>query len=125
MGLANSLLLQKQVTRLGLYRQFQDIRDAWLHAGHCFFGMAVREISHTFFDFEIERGNSPDDVYLVKVLSIDGRRFTYEVRGDLTDEAVIYVKSLIDAVVFSDVVIQKAAEGYEARDAAMRLKKHS
>jgi hypothetical protein len=87
--------------------------------------MAVPEISHTFFDFEIEQVDSPEEIYLVKVLSVDGRRFTYEVHGDLSDEAVTYVKSLIDAIVFSDMVIEKTADGYEAREATTRLKRHS
>ena len=91
--------------------------------------MAVQSISHTFFDFEIEEvcsGNSSQgEVHLVKVLAVDGRRFTYEVRGPLTEEAVVYVKSLIDAVVFSDMVIESTADGFEAQEATTRLKKHS
>lgn len=92
--------------------------------------MAIQSISHTFFDFEIERikrpgEGSPDEVHLVKVLSVDGRRFTYEVRGPLTEEAVVYVKSLIDAVVFSDMVIEYTVEGFETCEATSRLKKHS
>jgi hypothetical protein len=85
-------------------------------------------ISHTFFDFEIEElGNDlqQNETHLVKILSVDGRRFTYEVHGDLSDEAVAYIKSLLDAVVFSDLVVEKTSEGYEAREATTRLKKHS
>ncbi|PYS36197.1 MAG: hypothetical protein DMG14_25180, partial [Acidobacteria bacterium] len=74
---------------------------------------------------EIERVNSPAEIYLVKILCVDGRRFTYEVRAELTEEAVAYIKSLIDAVVFSDMVIEQTAEGFEAREATTRLKKHS
>jgi hypothetical protein len=87
--------------------------------------MPIQSISHTFYDFEIERVDSPDDVHLVKILSVDGRRFTYEVHGELTEETVVYIKSLIDAVVFSDMVIKKTAEGFEAGEATRRLKKHS
>jgi len=87
--------------------------------------MHIRSISHTFYDFEIERVNSPAEIYLVKILCVDGRRFTYEVRAELTEEAVAYIKSLIDAVVFSDMVIETTAEGFEAREATTRLKKHS
>jgi hypothetical protein len=87
--------------------------------------MESPSITHTFFDFEIERVNSPEEIYLVKILAVDGRRFTYEVRAELTGEAVDYVKSLIDAVVFNDMVIDKTAEGFEAREATTRLKKHS
>ena len=87
--------------------------------------MSIRTITHTFFDVEIERVDSPDEVHLVKILSVDGRRFTYEVRGALTEEAVTYIKSLIDAVVFSDIVIESTNEGFEAREATGRLKKHS
>jgi len=89
--------------------------------------MRVQSISHTFYDFEIERldDRSPDEIHLVKVLAVDGRRFTYEVRDDLDEDAVTYVKSLIDAVVFSDLIIEKTSEGFEAREATTRLKKHS
>ena len=89
--------------------------------------MTARSISHTFFDFEIEgpvEGGS-DEVHLVKILSVDGRRFTYEVHGGLTDEAVTYIKSLLDSVVFSDMIVEKTDEGFEAREATTRLKKHS
>ena len=30
-----------------------------------------------------------------------------------------------DAVVFSDLIVEKTSEGYEAREATTRLKKHS
>src|SRR5262245_23452944 len=62
--------------------------------------MAVDAITHMFYDFEIEplSQGSPEEVHLVKIMSVDGRRFTYEVRGGLTEEAVVYLKSLIDAV---------------------------
>jgi len=82
-------------------------------------------ITHTFYDFEIERVDGQDEVHLVKILSVDGRRFTYELRAELTEEAVTYIKSLIDAVVFSDVVIEKTDEGFDVREATTRLKKHS
>jgi hypothetical protein len=88
-------------------------------------GMAIQSISHTFYDFEIERVNSPDEIHLVKVLSVDGRRFTYELRAELTEEAVIYIKDLIDSVVFSDMVIEKTAEGFAATETKAKLKKHS
>jgi hypothetical protein len=89
--------------------------------------MAVHSITHTFYDFEIEPvgQGSPEEVHLVKILSVDGRRFTYEVRGGLSEEVVVYVKSLIDAVVFSDLVIEKTDEGFEAREAGKTLKRHS
>jgi hypothetical protein len=85
--------------------------------------MSIESITHTFYDFEIE--HQPEDIHLVKVLAVDGRRFTYELRGELSEEAVTYIKSLIDAVVFSDMVIEKTEEGFEARETTKRLKKHS
>ena len=87
--------------------------------------MGIVAITHAFYDFEIEKVDGPDEVHLVKILSIDGRRFTYELRAELTEEAVAYIKSLIDAVVFSDVVIEKTDEGFDVREATTRLKKHS
>ena len=85
-------------------------------------------ITYPFYDFEIERvdlAGSPNEIYLVKILSVDGRRFTYEVHGELTEKAVNYIKWLIDGVVFSDMIIEKSAEGFEAREARRTLKKHS
>jgi hypothetical protein len=87
--------------------------------------MSVDSISYTFFDFEIERVDSPEEIHLVKVLAVDGRRFTYELCGSLTEEAVDYMKGLLDAVVFSDTTIERTESGFEAREAAKRLKKHS
>src|SRR5262245_20744999 len=94
-------------------------------AGHIFLRMTIQSISHTFYDFEIEPVNSPNEIDLVKILSIDGRRFTYEVHGGLTDETAVYIKSLIDALVFNDMIVERTVEGYEAREATPRLKKHS
>ena len=82
-------------------------------------------ILHTFFDIEVERRDSPDEIHLVKVLAVDGRRFTYELRAPLTEEAVTYIKSLLDAVVFSDVAIELGDDGYGVRETSARLKKHS
>jgi hypothetical protein len=87
--------------------------------------MSIHTITHTFFDIEIEPADSQHEVHLVKILSVDGRRFTYELRGALTEEAVTYIKSLLDAVVFSDIVIEAGREGFETREATTRLKKHS
>ena len=67
--------------------------------------MAIESISHTFFDIEVEHLEPPDELHLIKILSIDGRRFTYELHAPLTEDAVTYIKSLLDAVVFSDIVI--------------------
>ncbi len=89
--------------------------------------MTTPPIYHTFFDFEVEEVEKglQKDVHLVKILSVDGRRFTYELHGGLDDAAVSYIKSLIDAVVFSDLIIEKTSEGFEAHEATTRLKKHS
>ena len=87
--------------------------------------MSMESFPHTFYDIAIERLNVLEEIHLVKILCIDGRRFTYEVRTALTEEAITYIKSLIDAAVFSDLVIDRSAEGFEARESPTRLKKHS
>ena len=87
--------------------------------------MAIDSISHPFFDIEVEHLDPAAELHLIKILSIDGRRFTYELRAPLGEDAVAYIKSLIDAVVFSDLVIERTAEGLEARETKSRLKKHS
>src|SRR2546425_12621508 len=66
--------------------------------------VTTESISHPFFHIEVEGLNTPDQIYLIKILSIDGRRFTYELRAALTEEAVKYVKTLLDAVVFNDLI---------------------
>jgi hypothetical protein len=81
--------------------------------------------SHTFFDIEIETVNAAAGIYLVKILSVSGHRFTYELRGPLTDEAITYMKGLMDTAVFSDLVIERSSEGWEARESRTHLKKHS
>jgi hypothetical protein len=87
--------------------------------------MDIHSISHTFFDIDVEHMDETGQLHLIKILSIDGRRFTYELRAPLTEEAVAYIKSLLDAVVFSDTIIESGREGFEAREATSRLKKHS
>ena len=85
----------------------------------------TESISHTFFHIEVEGLKTPDQIYLIKILSIDGRRFTYELRAALTEEAVKYVKTLLDAVVFNDLIIEWTGDGFEARETRENLKKHS
>jgi hypothetical protein len=87
--------------------------------------MAIDSIFHTFFDIDVEHLSRSDELHLIKILSIDGRRFTYELRAPLTDEAVVYIKSLLDAVVFGDTIIELSSDGFEARESQARLKKHS
>jgi hypothetical protein len=81
--------------------------------------------SHTFFDIEIETVKAPLEIHLVKILSVAGHRFTYEVHGPLTEDAIIYMKGLLDAAVFSDLVIERSSEGWEGRESRTCLKKHS
>jgi hypothetical protein len=87
--------------------------------------MPIDSISHTFFDIDVEHVGETGELHLIKILSIDGRRFTYELRALLTDEAVAYIKSLLDAVVFGDTIIELTSDGFEARESQSRLKKHS
>ena len=87
--------------------------------------MPTEPISHPFFHIEVENVSSSDEVYLVKILSIDGRRFTYELHAPLGEDAITYVKSLLDAVVFSDLIVELTADGFVARESRVHLKKHS
>jgi hypothetical protein len=81
--------------------------------------------SHTFFDIEIETVDASAEIHLVKILSVSGHRFTYEVHGPLTNDAITYMKGLMDAAVFSDLVIERSDEGWEGRESRTHLKKHS
>ena len=40
--------------------------------------MAIDSIQHTFFDIDVEHVDGAGELHLIKILSIDGRRFTYE-----------------------------------------------
>ena len=85
----------------------------------------MQSFSHPFFDIEIEPGEGGPEKWLVKILSIDGRRFTYALEGPADETAVDYMKSLMDAAVFGDLVIERTEGGLEARESPTSLKKHS
>jgi len=87
--------------------------------------MPIDSFSHPFVDIDIEHMSAPDEVHLVKILCIDGRRFTYELRTALTEDAIVYIKSLIDAAVLGDLIIELSAEGFDSSESPKRLKKHS
>jgi hypothetical protein len=87
--------------------------------------MTMDSFPHPFYDIEIEHIGPAAEIHLVKVLSIDGRRFTYELRSDLTEDAIAYIKTLIDAAMFGDLIITRSPEGYDAQECRARLKKHS
>ncbi len=83
---------------------------------------------HTFYDIEIQAAPADPNgapVHLVKILAIDGRRFTYKLHGVLDEDAVTYIKSIIDAAVFGDMIIERTADGFEIRESPARLLKHS
>ncbi len=82
-------------------------------------------LEHRFYDIEVEHLDTPDEVHLIKILSIDGRRFTYELHGPLSEEAIMYIKSMLDTAVFNDLIIESASQGFDSREAETRLKKHS
>ena len=85
----------------------------------------IDSFSHPFFDIDIETSDESKNVHLVKILAIDGRRFTYEIRAAVTQDAIIDMKSLLDSAVFSDLLVEPSAAGFEARESPVRLKKHS
>ena len=85
----------------------------------------MQSFSHPFFDIEIEAENLEKEVWLVKILSIDGRRFTYELHGAVDAIAIDYMKELMDAAVFGDLVIERTPAGLDARESPSTLKKHS
>ena len=85
----------------------------------------MQSFSHPFFDIEIEPDDVVGETWLVKILSVDGRRFTYQLHGPVDPAAIEYMKSLMDAAVFGDLVIERVGEALEARDASGTLRKHS
>jgi hypothetical protein len=87
--------------------------------------MAILSFEHPFYDIEVEALEAPDDLHLIKILSVDGRRFTYQLRGPLDEEAVGYIKSVIDAACFGDMLIERKGPDFEIMESRHRLKKHS
>ncbi len=85
----------------------------------------MKSFEHTFYDIEIETIDDAGQIHLIKILSVDGRRFTYELHGELDDNAVTYIKSVIDAVCFSDMLIERRGAGFQITESRQRLKKHS
>ena len=81
--------------------------------------------SHTFFDIEIETSDPSVEIHLVKILSVSGHRFTYELRGGMTEDAIAYMKGLMDMAVFADLVIERSGENWESMESPKHLKKHS
>jgi len=82
----------------------------------------MQTFSHPFVDIEIEPTSTG---HLVKILSIDGRRFTYDLRAPFSPDAITYIKSLIDAAVFGDLIIEETDDGFESRESPVRVAKHS
>jgi hypothetical protein len=87
--------------------------------------MAIETFEHPFYDIDIETLDAANELYLIKILSIDGRRFTYQLHGPLDEEAITYIKSVIDAACFSDMLIERKGSEFEITETRIRLKKHS
>jgi hypothetical protein len=87
--------------------------------------MGLKTFEHTFYDIDIETQDEAAAIHLIKILSVDGRRFTYEFRGELDAQAVSYIKSVIDANCVSDMLIERQGSEFNISEARQRLKKHS
>ena len=93
--------------------------------GFIFWSMAIESFEHPFYDIEVEIVSEQLELYLIKILSIDGRRFTYQLKGTLDGEAIAYVKSVIDAACFGDMLIERSGSDFNIIESRQRLKKHS
>ena len=87
--------------------------------------MAIESFEHPFYDIEVEAVASDTELYLIKILSIDGRRFTYQFQGLLDEDAIAYVKTVIDAACFGDMRIERKGTDFHISESRNRLKKHS
>jgi hypothetical protein len=88
----------------------------------------MESFEHPFYDIDIEKVEQPvgtEQEWLVKILSVSAHRFSYLVRGTPDDSTVEYIRSLLDAAVFGDMIIERRSEGWEASESPTRLKKHS
>jgi hypothetical protein len=87
--------------------------------------MGTLSFEHPFYDIEVETLESSEDLHLIKILSVDGRRFTYQLRGALDEQAIVYIKSVIDTACFGDMLIERKGSEFEIVESWHRLKKHS
>jgi hypothetical protein len=85
--------------------------------------MPIESIEHPFYDIDIEP--LEPGLQLIKVLAIDGRRFTYQLHGELDEAAVAYIKSVLDAACFSDMLIEQNGGDFQITESTKRLKRHS
>ena len=86
--------------------------------------MPVRDLIHRYHDIEIEAERDPDGPHLVKVLALDGRRFTYRVKTGLDEETVAFIRRMIDSGMRSDLVIERIDGQFRAESPVGSLKKH-
>lgn len=82
------------------------------------------EITHPFYDIEVEGCGDGSDACLVKILSVSGRRFTYLVACPLDDAGIDYIKKMIDGGFVSDLLIERTDSGFSSRESPDTLKKH-
>ncbi len=87
--------------------------------------MAIDSFEHPFYDIEVETLDETENLHLIKILAIDGRRFTYQLSGSLDDHAILYIKSVIDAACFGDMRIERNGHDFTITEAPRRLKRHS
>ena len=66
----------------------------------------MRGIEHPYHHIELEPIDDPPDSILIKILSMDGRRFTFLFRGELTEDAVDFVKQTIEGGAIQDLWIE-------------------
>ena len=85
----------------------------------------MESFEHPFYDIEVETVDAAGELYLIKILSIDGRRFTYQLHGAFDEAAILYIKSVIDATCFSDMLIERSGLDFNITESRQRLKKHS
>ena len=84
----------------------------------------MRGIEHQYHHIELEPIDDPPDSVLIKILSLDGRRFTYRFEGELTEDAVDFVKQTIEDGAIQDLWIERVEGKFRFRDPPKVLKKH-
>ncbi len=84
----------------------------------------MRAIEHPYHHIQLEPIDDPPDSVLIKILSIDGRRFTFLLHSELTEEAVDFVKHTIEGGAIQDLWIERIEGKFELRDPPKPLKKH-
>ena len=80
--------------------------------------------THPHHDIEIEEVPGEPKTQLIKILAQDGRRFTYRLRGDITEGSIEFVRRMIEGGMTSDLLIEYVDGAFRAEESPNVLPRH-